>query len=126
MTVGVTGGAATVRCMTFNLSERAKRMSALVLHVSLDATREVVAARLTEITGTNGGDWLAGPVTVVPFDLYAARAVQAGRVLTCTPGNVSRAVVAFLAADSKLPELERAAPPACERATSGVQLALVS
>lgn len=111
--------------MILNLTQRVTRMSAVVLGVSPDATTDQIVERLAVLTGA-GETWLSAGSRALPADPYQARAVEAARVLTCDARSQSRAVVAFLAADHKLPELDRQVVPVPDSPTAGVQLALVS
>jgi hypothetical protein len=112
--------------MTYNLTQRVQWFAASVLHVDPTASTPVLIDRLTVLTGVPGHTWLTAGARNLPTDLYLARAVEAARVLAADPTRRSRDVVAFLASDAKLPEIDRVVQPHKEHATEGRQLALIS
>lgn len=116
--------------MVLNVSQRVIGNSAVVLGVRPDATPEEVLAALTAKVGTIEGrepsSWLKSEPRDLPRDPRTARVVAAARVMISEPRVRSHAVVAFLAADARLPEVERKFPPTPESPDSGQQLSLLA
>lgn len=114
--------------MPLNVSQRVAHLSALVLRVDPQAPSDVVVAAMQESTGLPAQRWLAAGVKDLPSDPWDARRVAAARVLTAEPHLRSRAVVSFLGADARLPEIERMVPPVPETdiTKTGQQLSLLA
>lgn len=109
-----------------NLTSRVLSMSAHVLHITPTASPAQVAAALTRFLGTSADFWLEPQMRATPADPVQARAVCAARVLTRPLPARSHAVVAFLAADHKVPPMDRLVPDQPTRGNQFVQMALVS